>query len=86
MSKTETTIRRKKRVRTNLKKYANRPRLTVHISNLHIYAQIIDDQTALTIATASTQQAKLKLANQANAKVIGKKIAEAALAKNVKKV
>ena len=47
--------RRRARSRTKLRKVANgQPRLTVHRSSKHIYAQIIDDQAGHTVAAAST--------------------------------
>ena len=53
--------RRRARSRTKLRKVANgRPRLTVHRSSKHIYAQIIDDKAGDTIAAASTLDADFK--------------------------
>lgn len=46
--------RRAHRVRANLTGTADRPRLSVTISNLHVTAQIIDDTTHKTLAYAST--------------------------------
>jgi large subunit ribosomal protein L18 len=73
------------RIRRKLAGTAERPRLNVYRSLNHIYAQVIDDQAGATVASASS--IKLKTGgNLAAAKEIGKAIAEAAVAKGVKKV
>jgi large subunit ribosomal protein L18 len=59
----------------------------VYRSLTHIYAQVIDDQKGVTLASASSLELKLKTGgNVASAKEIGKAIAERATAKGVKKV
>jgi large subunit ribosomal protein L18 len=82
--------RRKRRTRYRIDQIGTgRPRLTVFRSGKHIYAQIIDDNQGATIATASTAEKESKDAksyNLAAASSVGKKIAERALAKNVKAV
>ena len=45
---------RKNRVRSTVSGTATRPRLTVHISNLHVSAQIINDDTGSTLLAIST--------------------------------
>jgi large subunit ribosomal protein L18 len=73
------------RIREKLSGTAERPRLNVYRSLNHIYAQVIDDQSGETLASAST----IKLKNGGNvtaAKEIGKTVAEAAVAKGVKRV
>jgi len=65
------------------------PRLCVYRSNLHIYAQLIDDEKRVTLASASTLDKSLKLKITSNvlaAKAVGTKIAEKALEKKIKKV
>lgn len=53
--------RRRQRVRTNLRKVAaGRPRLSVHRTNQHIYAQVIDDANGVTVAAASSLDVDLK--------------------------
>jgi large subunit ribosomal protein L18 len=75
------------RIREKLAGTSERPRLNVYRSLNHIYAQIIDDQNGVTLASASSLQLKLKTGgNVASAKEIGKAIAERAIEKGVKKV
>lgn len=79
------------RVRNRIRATATRPRLTVHRSNKHIYAQIIDDAQGKTVASASTAE-KSALSegahggNKSAAEAIGKLIATRALEKGVKEV
>ena len=81
--------RRRARSRTKLRKSANgRPRLTVHRSSKHIYAQIIDDQAGNTMAAASTLDADFKKASKTTADasaaaVVGKLVAERAKEKGI---
>ena len=66
--------RRRARSRTKLRKVANgQPRLTVHRSSKHIYAQIVDDQAGNTMAAGDA----------AAAAVVGKLVAERAKAKGI---
>ncbi len=75
------------RIRAKLAGTDARPRLNVYRSLNHIYAQVIDDQKGVTIASASTLATKSKTGgNVASAKEIGKAIAEKAQEKGVKKV
>jgi large subunit ribosomal protein L18 len=75
------------RIRQKLSGTAERPRLNVYRSLNHIYAQVIDDQSGNTLASASTLRLKLKTGgNVAAAKEIGKAIAERAQEKGIKKV
>ena len=81
MAKLSLFARRRRRVRTALKARAGgRPRLSVHRSGRHIYAQIIDDAAGKTLAAASTlvKGAKTTGANVAAAAEVGKALAEAA--------
>ncbi len=84
--------RRKARVRRTIRERANgRPRLSVFRSSKQIYAQIIDDEKGETLAAASSieksNRDNLKTgANIDAAKVVGKLIAERAVAKGVKEV
>jgi large subunit ribosomal protein L18 len=75
------------RIREKLSGTSERPRLNVYRSLNHIYAQVIDDQNGVTLASASTIALKSKTGgNVAAAKEIGKAIAEKAQEKGVKKV
>ncbi|RCK50210.1 50S ribosomal protein L18 [Thalassospira profundimaris] len=79
--------RRKRRVRFAIRqKAAGRPRLSVHRSNAHIYAQIIDDLAGKTIAYASSAENGAKGGNAEAAALVGKAIAERAVAAGVKTV
>ncbi len=74
--------RRKQRVRTSLRQRgAGRPRLSVHRTGRHIYAQIIDDAQGHTLAAASTNDKASGVKTGATteaAKDVGKRVAEAA--------
>ena len=50
---------RKNRTRAKIHGTATRPRLTVYISNLHVTAQIIDDDKKVTLAYATTVGSKM---------------------------
>ena len=52
-------FRRKRRIRRKVSGSAAKPRLTVFRSNRHIYAQLVDDVTGHTLASASTKDAEL---------------------------
>ena len=73
------------RIREKLSGTGERPRLSVYRSLNHIYAQVIDDQKGETLASASTIKMKSG-GNVAAAKEIGKAVAEAAVAKGIKRV
>ena len=73
------------RIREKVSGTTARPRLNVYRSLNHIYAQVIDDQQGVTLASAST--VKLKTGgNIAAAKEIGKEIAQKAVEKGIKQV
>ena len=79
MAKLSLFARRRRRVRTALRKRSGaRPRLSVHRTGKHIYAQVIDDAEGRTVAAASTLGAKASGANVDAAAQVGKTIAEAA--------
>jgi large subunit ribosomal protein L18 len=77
MAKLNLFDRRRRRVRTALRaRSGNRPRLSVHRTGRHIYAQIIDDAQGRTVAAANTLGAKGTDIDAAAR--VGKQLAEAA--------
>ena len=87
-----TNARRKTRVRIALRRTANgRPRLSIHRSSKHIYAQVIDDLKGETLASASSLEKTLREAGNTGAdidaaKAVGKLVAERAVKQGVKEV
>jgi large subunit ribosomal protein L18 len=80
--------RRRYRVRKGLYGTPEKPRLSVFRSNLHIYAQLIDDLNGVTVAAATSAGKNAGLKHGANivaATEVGKKLAEAAKAKGISK-
>src|ERR1700683_3653274 len=84
-------LRRRHHVRRRITGTSERPRLTVHRSSKHIYAQLIDDLTGRTLASASSAVKKAEKAkagyggNVKAAKTVGLRLAEAAKAAGVSK-
>ena len=83
--------RRKRRVRGKVTGTADRPRLTVHRTNAHIYAQVIDDVAGNTLASASTLDPQLKdklseVDKKGASKLVGQLVAERAKAKGITSV
>ena len=77
------------RIRKKVSGTAERPRLAVFRSVNHIYAQVIDDKSGRTLATASTTEKALGLKTGGNvdaAKAVGKAIAERAIGAGVSSV
>lgn len=77
---------RAKRTRAKLHGTAERPRLSVNISNMHITAQIIDDDKGNTLVYATTIGSKLSGSKKELAAQIGKEIATKAKKANIKTV
>ena len=77
---------RKNRTRAKIHGTTTRPRLTVYISNLHVTAQIIDDDKKVTLAYATTVGSKMTGTMTEKAANIGKEIAEKAKKAKVKTV
>lgn len=88
ISKTKRRTRIKQGIRKKLYGNAERPRLTVFRSNKEIYAQIINDETAETIAAASSRDKGVdhKGTKSDIAAAVGEQLAKVALEKGVDKV
>ncbi len=88
--RTRIALRQRKRIAGT----PERPRLRVFRSVSHIYAQVIDDMSGTTLASAASTEPALKSAfdgavrggNVAGAKALGKTIAERLIAKGIKRV
>ena len=90
MAKMSLFERRRQRVRTSLRKRGGaRPRLSIHRSGRHIYAQVIDDEAGRTVASASSLDKDVRGTTGATAEAaaaVGKRVAERATAAGVKAV
>nr|YP_009495895.1 ribosomal protein L18 [Plagiogramma staurophorum]AWT38334.1 ribosomal protein L18 [Plagiogramma staurophorum] len=78
-------------LRGRIKGTQERPRLSVYRSNKNIYAQIIDDTNSRTLLACSTLDRKIKLTISKGrtcqaSRVMGEKIAEISLKKNITKI
>ena len=90
MNKKTARIRRATKARTHMRRLGV-PRLTVHRSGRHIYAQVIDGTAGNVLASASTLQKDVReglesTSNKAAAVAVGKAVAEKAVAAGVKSV
>ncbi len=90
-NRAEARERRHIRVRKKVEGTTVRPRLNIFRSLEHIYAQVIDDSTGNTLASASTIDRELStvlapLTKTEQAKAVGKAVAERARAKGVETV
>jgi len=84
-------VRRAKSVRKRMSGSAERPRLSVYRSAKHIYAQLVDDDAGVTLASASTRTASGRekcneLKKTEAAEQVGRLLAEAAKAKGIESV
>ncbi len=83
-------LKRAERVRKHLRGSAEKPRLSVMKSNLHISAQLIDDESSMTLASASTLMKELRSQKLGRtkeaARIIGAKLAELAKQKEISRV
>jgi large subunit ribosomal protein L18 len=90
MDKKTARLRRAKKTRSHIRRMGM-PRLTVHRSGRHIYAQVISAEGGSVIAAASTVQKDLRTdltstSNKDAAKAVGKAVAERAVAAGVSDV
>jgi len=76
-------IRRHKRIRQKISGTAERPRMSIYISNKHIEVQFVNDDNGATVASATTRGKEDINLNIATATALGAKAAEAAKAKGV---
>jgi large subunit ribosomal protein L18 len=89
LDKNATRKKRHARVRAKLSGTSARPRLNVFRSNKHIYAQIIDDMSGVTLASASTLDKDLSLESTGNveaAQKVGELVAKRAVEKGITSV
>lgn len=82
---------RHERLRKKIAGTPERPRLAVHFSGQHIYAQVIDDEAGKTLAAVNTTEKefggdKSTKPNVATAVKVGKLVADRARTKNITKV
>lgn len=83
--------KRHSRIRKNLTGTAARLRLAVYRSNHYVYAQIIDDESGVTLVSANSLEKDLRAkykstVNKEVAAAVGKLVGERALAKGIKAV
>ncbi|MFC7338525.1 50S ribosomal protein L18 [Haloferula chungangensis] len=88
LNRKEVRNRIHRRIRRKVLGTAERPRLAVHYSNQHIYAQIIDDTVGKTLVSASTfdKSVEKSASNVACATAVGQLVAERAKEANVSAV
>lgn len=84
--KIDRLARRRMRIRKTISGTPDRPRLTVRSTLKHIYAQVIDDTTGKTLASASSVALKITGGNVDAAKSVGKALAEKAMAASIERV
>lgn len=77
---------RKNRVRAKVSGTAERPRLTVTISNMHVSAQLIDDVAGKTLAATTTVGTKAKGTMSEKCATVGTEIAKKAKKSNISAV
>ncbi len=83
--KKEKRIRRHARIRARISGTSDMPRLSISKSNKHISAQLIDDENAVTLASAHSREVKGKNMMEKSG-LVGQSIAIKAKAKKITKV
>ena len=86
LTKVERRARIRKRIRKTITGTAERPRLSVYRSNKEIYAQLIDDVSGTTIASASSNEKEIATATGTKvekAQLVGKSLAAKASDKGI---
>jgi large subunit ribosomal protein L18 len=87
MNKVERRSRIRLRIRKKIKGTTHRPRLSVFRSNVHIYAQIIDDVQGKTLVSASSNELKNAKGTKVEiSKEVGKLLAKKAIEANIESV
>lgn len=86
LTKVQKRIRIKRRVRGKISGSAELPRLTVYKSNKEIYAQLVDDISGTTLASASSRALEATGTKMEVSTAVGKAIAEKAQAAGVSSV
>ncbi len=85
-NKTVNGMGRAQRTRAHIRSTAGRPRLSVHVSNAHVSAQIIDDEKGITIASATSVGVKKAGTMTEKAEKVGEQIAKAAQSAKITQV
>lgn len=83
MSSKNLRDRRRGRIRSKISGISSRPRLSIFRSNTHIYAQLIDDETWVTLWAASDIKLKKEWSKVDMAKKVGSSIAQIAAEKGI---
>ena len=91
INKNSKRVKRHIRLRHDLAGTSARPRLCVYISLSHIYAQIIDDDKAVTLVSCNTTQKDVQekvkdMTNKEQARYVGEQIAKLAKKKKITEV
>jgi large subunit ribosomal protein L18 len=90
LSKKESRLRKRLRIRQKISGTNDRPRMSVFKSNKQIYVQLIDDVAGVTVAAASSRNKEIAektgLKKTEQAKLVGKLIAEISVSKGISNV
>lgn len=86
LAKIKRRLKIKARIRGKVRGTATCPRLTVFRSNKQIYAQVIDDLSGVTLASASSLKLEEKVTKKEQAAKVGEMLAKNAIAKGIESV